>query len=465
MQILSLEFACFLCTVFFAYWLISNEKRKYVLLLVNLVFYSFFGIKQLFILFLTVAISFLGSILISKYKERKKIVFTITIILLTCILLSKYQIFKALFYIDSINKHYVDIVSVVGLSFYSLEAISYVVDTYKEKVNVCNFIDYCNYISFFPCITSGPINRYNEFAYELNKNKVFDYNKETYALKLIAIGLFKKTVIADCLAGYTDTFFSNVYIFKGPILLVIMFMYSIQIYMDFSGYSDIAVGIAKLFDIEIVNNFNAPYFSKNIKEFWSKWHISLTSWLRDYIYIPLGGNRCSRLRHYFNILVTYIVSGFWHGANLTYLVWGILHALAQILCDINRRKETMSNGRFNNISKTLSLLLFLTIAWVFFRSDSITDALYIINPINICSSFSMQYALAELNISKLNVLKLLLCILVIYYIDFMKTKNIDTIESISKKQVCKRWIVYIVLCLMIVYLSEKGSSEFIYYKF
>lgn len=223
----------------------------------------------------------------------------------------------------------------VGISFYTFQVISYIIDVYKKNIKAeSNFGIYATFVSFFPQLVAGPIERTSNLLPQIKKQHKFDEELALSGAKLMLWGYFKKLVIADNVAQYVDLVYENLANYKGFDLLLATFFFTIQIYCDFSGYSDIAIGTARLFGINLTINFKSPYLSSSIKEFWSRWHISLSTWFRDYIYIPLGGNRCSKVKQIFNLLVTFLVSGLWHGANWTFVIWGGIHGLAQVIENI-----------------------------------------------------------------------------------------------------------------------------------
>lgn len=247
----------------------------------------------------------------------------------------------------------------VGISFYTFQTLSYVIDVYKGKVEPeKSFLTYATFVSFFPQLVAGPIERASNLLPQIkNMESIrFDYDKATYGVKLITWGLFKKLVIADVLAVYVDKVYDAPTSFTGFALLLAMFFFTIQIYCDFSGYSDMAVGSAKLIGIDLMTNFKSPYFSQSIKEFWSRWHISLSTWFKDYFYIPLGGNRCSNVRHCINLLLTFLLSGLWHGANITFVIGGEIHGL--ILVAESQLSKVLTIGEFRGSNILKMFLLF-----------------------------------------------------------------------------------------------------------
>ena len=333
MQLTSIKYFCFVTVVFLLYWKLPHKQRIFWLLLADYVFYI--SIKPVYAVLLALItwISYTGGHLIDQAEgeEKKKSMLTIFIIL--CILplfIFKYLgffagIFNSLFALihaenGSLTVH---LIAPVGISFYTFEAISYLADIKQGKIQAENdLLIYAAYLSFFPQLLAGPISRASDLIPQFRAERDFDYIKAAYGLKQIAWGYFKKIAIADTLAIYTSPVFNEPKLFPGSSLLLASLFYTIQIYADFSGYSDIAIGTAKLFGISLMDNFRSPYFSQSIKEFWNRWHISLSTWFRDYIYIPCGGNRVGKPRHIFNLMLTFLVSGLWHGAAWNFVFWG-----------------------------------------------------------------------------------------------------------------------------------------------
>ena len=264
----------------------------------------------------------------------------------------------------------------VGISFYTFQTLSYVIDIYRGQVEPeRHFGIYATFISFFPQLVAGPIERTSNLLPQIKAEHVFNYNQATYGLKLMTWGFFKKLCIADNISMCVDKAFNDVYAFKGFAFVLAAFLFTIQIYCDFSGYSDIARGTAKIFGIDLMENFKSPYFSASIKEFWSRWHISLSTWFRDYVYIPLGGNRVNKVRHYMNVMITFIISGLWHGSNWTFIIWGAVHGFAQIIENaFFRRKEYRG---FEAAFRVLLTFMFCMFAWIFFRVQNFTEAIYV----------------------------------------------------------------------------------------
>ena len=261
----------------------------------------------------------------------------------------------------------------VGISFFTFQAVGYMLDVYHGRIKAeKNFVDYVLFVSFFPQIASGPISKADELLPQIKKERTFNYNQAVSGLRYLLWGMFLKVALADRAGIYVDTVFSEYTNFSGFGCFIGSLLYSIQIYADFSGYSLMAVGIGKVLGFDLINNFKRPYFSVSITDFWRRWHISLSRWLKDYVYIPMGGSRCSKLRNYWNIFVTFLVSGIWHGANWTFIVWGILHGVCQII-----EKEFGWNKKdykgLARLGRIVLTFLIVTIAWTIFRSPSIGE--------------------------------------------------------------------------------------------
>lgn len=381
------------------------------------------------------------------------------------------NIFISVFNNNSILK---DIILPVGISFYTLEAISYLIDVYKGKIEPeRNFVYYACYLCFFPTISSGPIEKAKNIIDQIKNPVDFNYEKTTYGLKLFALGLFKKMVLADTIAAHIDQVFANVSHYYGFASILAAALYGIQIYADFSGYSDMAVGVAKMLGIDIIDNFNAPYFSTTIKEFWSKWHISLSSWLKEYIYIPLGGNRCSKFRNYLNLLLTFLISGLWHGGTLNYLIWGLIHGLLQVFENMFGIKPVDKKYSLKWFVRCGILYTVICIAWLFFRCSNISDVLNILNIKHLIEmgtfadiTFYFKVGMRRLDIDIFTIGLLFIMLSITIICDYEKSKGEDIINKISNMKTVYRWGIYVALCLIIIFLSKGNvTTSFIYMGF
>ena len=353
----------------------------------------------------------------------------------------------------------------VGISFYTFQTLSYVIDVYKGNVKAeKHFGIYATFISFFPQLVAGPIERTNNLLPQIKAKHEFNYDQATYGLKLMAWGFFKKLVIADNLAIYSDKVFNNVYDFKGFALILAAFFFTIQIYCDFSGYSDIARGTAKLFGIELMENFKCPYFSSSIREFWSRWHISLSTWFRDYVYIPLGGNRVGKVRHYFNLMITFMISGLWHGANWTFVIWGGLHGLAQIFENVFTRKpKNYQPHGLERVLKVLMTFTFCMFAWVFFRAQNLNEAIYVFGNMFRGMGDLKSYLLEGINVIAIGKRRIIVIMLLFIY-EFFSLKE-DVGKRIEKRTNIIQFAYLFLLSFMILAVGYVGQSAFVYFQF
>jgi alginate O-acetyltransferase complex protein AlgI len=367
------------------------------------------------------------------------------------------------------NVSSMNIILPVGISFYTFHGLSYVIDLYKDRFKPeRNFVDYSVFVSFFPLLVAGPIERATHLLPQIIKKREFNYAKAVDGLRQIIWGLFKKIVIADNCAEYANIIFNNSTEYSGSTLLLGALFFTFQIYGDFSGYSDIALGTARLFGIELLRNFAFPYFSRDIAEFWRRWHISLSSWFKDYLYIPLGGSKGGILMKVRNTFIIFIVSGFWHGANWTFILWGALNALyilPSIFLNSNRNNiEIVAKGKylpsikdFFSIIATFSLTV---LAWIFFRASNVSHAFEYITNIFSNSLFTIPYFQG---IEKTNSLNLLIVIFIL--IEWVGRENQYAIENLGIKwRKPFRWLFYYTLIILIIQFAGK-EQQFIYFQF
>lgn len=380
LNLTSTEFIFLLPIAVLVYYLIPNRLRQYYLLIINLLFYASFGYRYIPVIIIEALIAWVFTTR-PRFKGSKALL-ALSITILVVFLLS----FK-------LGDHITEsIVAPLGISFYTLQAISYIVDVYREEFEPeKNLIKMITYLSFFPTITSGPIYRYKDFSNEHNRNIEGlrpEYDRIVNGIIYMVYGYFLKLVISSRAAIAVDMVFANhrTANYGWVVLAIVACLYSIQIFTDFAGYSAIVIGIAQILGYKIPENFSVPYMSMSIKEFWGRWHISLSSWLKDYIYIPLGGNRKGRFRKYLNIMITFIISGLWHGVNsLHFLVWGCIHGIYQVVGDItgNFIENNVENigiirdSSFHHMLKRAFTFFFVTIAWIFFRTGTKDALIYI----------------------------------------------------------------------------------------
>ena len=392
----SVDFAIFLPIVLILYWYVTNNNLKMQNLLIVAASYFFYGWWDWrflsLILFSTLVDYLVGKRLLKENIQlKRKIILWISIIVnLGFLGFFKYYNFfldnfisAFTFFGTEIRANSLDVILPVGISFYTFQTLSYSIDVYNRKLQpTTDFIAFSAFVSFFPQLVAGPIERATQLLPQFYKKRVFDYSKAVDGMRQILWGLFKKIVIADNCAEYANLIFNNSEDLSGSTLVMGALFFTFQIYCDFSGYSDIAIGTSRLFGFELMRNFNFPYFSRDIAEFWRRWHISLSTWFRDYLYIPLGGSRGGTWMKIRNIFVIFIVSGFWHGANWTFIAWGALNALyflPLLLTNRNRRNlETVAQGKvFPSLKEFFMMLLTFSLtvfAWIFFRANSIGHA-------------------------------------------------------------------------------------------
>lgn len=475
----SFAFAIFLPIVFILYWALPHRFRWALILVASYYFYMSWNAKYVFLILFTTFISYLAARLIEKAPEKKTkkwILAGTAIACLGVLFFFKYFNFLSQSVIDFLNLFSIKLSPLtlllmlpVGISFYTFQTLSYVIDVYRGDVPAeRHFGKYAAFISFFPQLVAGPIERTSNLLPQIKKEHKFDYAQASYGLKLMAFGFFKKVAVADTLSSYVSAVYDTPHHYSGFALVIATVFFAIQIYCDFSGYSDIAVGTAKLMGIELMTNFKSPYFSQSIKEFWSRWHISLSTWFRDYVYIPLGGNRVGKFRHNLNLVITFLVSGLWHGANWTFVVWGGVHGVAQVLENIFIPKKHRSSKGIVRIIRVVFVFLFCCFAWIFFVSNTIGDAFYVIS--NLFSGITapityLSRGLDALSLGTTDLFSIGVSVLILLIFDGLSVKR-DVITKVSSYKLVTRWIIYSLFVLWTVLnLPVANAAEFIYFQF
>lgn len=483
----SLDFAIFLPIVFILYWFVTNKSLKLQNLLIvgaSYLFYGWWDWRFLtLILFSTVVDYFVGVSLKKQENQTRRKILLLTSIFVNLGFLGFFKYYN--FFIDNftdafsffgteINANSLDIILPVGISFYTFQTLSYSIDVYRKKLEPTkDFIAFTAFVSFFPQLVAGPIERATHLLPQFYAKRKFEYSKAVDGLRQILWGLFKKIVIADNCAEFANNIFNNSADYSGSTLFMGAILFTFQIYGDFSGYSDIAIGTSRLFGFDLKKNFAFPYFSRDIGEFWRRWHISLSTWFRDYVYIPLGGSRGNIWVKIRNTFIIFLVSGFWHGANWTFIVWGALNALyflPLLLTNNNRRHlDVVAQGKYLPSLKELSLMLLtfgLTVfAWIFFRADSMEHAFSYISTLFSSSLFSMPYIIeAESGLQILPKTTLLL-VSIFVLIEWLGRDSEYAIEKIATKIVRPiRHVFYYAILTAIIWFG--GSvQEFIYFQF
>ena len=480
----SIQFALFLPIVFLLYWFVFDRfigKSKNQLRLQNAfvvvasyVFYGWWDWRFLLLIAFTSFCSWGSGLLIEKAETKKKarVWMWLNIVLnLGILALFKYYDFfvtefAQLFHVAS-DRLLLKVILPVGISFYTFQALSYSIDVCRGKMKPTkDIVAFFAFISFFPQLVAGPIERATNLLPQFLKKREFDYDTAVDGMRQILWGLFKKVVVADNCAILVDKVFSTYTEQTGSTLLLAAVFFTFQIYSDFSGYSDIAIGTAKLFGIKLMRNFNVPYFSRDIAEFWRRWHISLTTWFRDYVYIPLGGSRVSKAKVIRNTFIIFLVSGFWHGANWTFIAWGAYHAVLflPLILTGNNRKYTnqIAEGRFlptwKEAGQLLLTFVLVMVGWIIFRSESIAMAWEYFCGIG-------RNGGLVLPIKKTQVLYPLLYILVMIVVEWLQKEKQHGLEmKNTKKYLWLRVITYYILSLFVVgYLG--AEQTFIYFQF
>jgi alginate O-acetyltransferase complex protein AlgI len=481
----SLNFAIFLPIVFILYWFTTkgNLRLQNILLLVSsYFFYACWDWRFMFLLIFSTLLDYFTGIKIHEATTQKKKAFWLwlsIVINLGFLGVFKYYNFFAASFADALsilgfkaNLGSLQVILPIGISFYTFHGLSYVIDIYKNRIAPeRNFVDYSVFVSFFPLLVAGPIERATHLLPQILKKREFDYSKAVDGLRQILWGLFKKIVIADNCAVYANAIFNNSADYSGSTLVIGALFFTFQIYCDFSGYSDIALGTARLFGIDLLRNFAFPYFSRDVAEFWRRWHISLSSWFKDYLYIPLGGSKGGVWVKIRNTFIIFIVSGFWHGANWTFIVWGLLNALyimPSIVFNTNRNNlDIVAKGKYLptlkdlfSIGITFSLTVF---AWIFFRAENLRHAMRYISQIFSSSLFSVPKILFSSPTIRPNFLFILLIIFI--FIEWIGREQKYAIEKLGFKfPRIIRWSLYYIMILVISYYAG-SEQQFIYFQF
>ena len=476
----SIDFAIFLPIVFILYWFVTNTNLKLQNILIVAASYFFYGWWDWrflsLILFSTILDYTVGLKLKTENNPTKrKILLWISIIVnLGFLGFFKYYNFfldnfitAFSFFGTEIKANSLNIILPVGISFYTFQTMSYTIDVYKRKLEPTqNFIEFAAFVSFFPQLVAGPIERATNLLPQFYKKRTFDYSKAVDGMRQILWGLFKKIVIADNCAGFANEIFNNSADMNGSTLVLGALFFTFQIYGDFSGYSDIAIGTAMLFGFDLMRNFAFPYFSRDIAEFWRRWHISLSTWFRDYLYIPLGGSRGSTWMNVRNTFIIFIVSGFWHGANWTFIAWGALNAiyfLPLLLTKSNRNHfDIVARGKSLPTLKEFALIImtfcFTVFAWIFFRAESIRHALNYINGILNPSIFETP---SVLSVKILIVILFIIVFILLEWINREKEHALQLSDNISKTY---RYLIYLSIITCIIFFRG-NSQDFIYFQF
>jgi alginate O-acetyltransferase complex protein AlgI len=483
----SIEFLLFFPIVTFVFFLLRHPHRWWWLLIASCYFYMAFKPAYILILGFTIVIDYFAGILIEKAHDRQRKWYLIMSLIANIGVLAVFKYYNFFNFVwhqqTGISLKKLEMLLPIGLSFHTFQAMSYTIEVYRGNQKAeRNFGIYALYVMFYPQLVAGPIERPQNILHQFYIPQTFDYERVKSGLLLMAWGFFKKVVIADRLAQFVDTVYDMPTQFVGFPLLVATFFFTFQIYCDFSGYSDIALGSAQVMGFQLMKNFDRPYFSKSISEFWRRWHISLSTWFRDYLYIPLGGNRKGKIRNYFNLFFVFAISGLWHGANWNYIIWGALHGFYLIFAILTASFRQSAIGfiglnRFPTllkISQIITTFCLVSFAWIFFRADYFDQSwkYHIVNNL-----FTNLPSFSDLtNPSYLNQYLFLgkgakeffIAIGLIFFMEIVhyQQRNQSIRQIISSKSLSVRWLIYIAFAFSFLLLGVfDNPPQFIYFQF
>ena len=481
----SIAFLVFFPTVALLYFLLPKKLTWIWLLLASYFFYMYWNWKLVFLILFTTLVSYFSSL--GMEKSNKK---SIRALLLAAALVSslgvlgffKYQGFFA----DTLNgvsalfgggklMSSLDLILPVGISFYTFQTLSYVIDVYRGKIAAeRHFGYYALFVSFFPQLVAGPIERPENLLPQLKEKHKFDPARTFSGLSKMAVGFFKKIAVADVVAGYVNAVYNNADGATGPLVIISTVLFAVQIYCDFSGYTDIAIGCARIMGIDLMKNFDRPYGARDIRDFWKKWHISLTSWFTDYLYIPLGGSRRGRARRMLNIMIVFLVSGLWHGARWTFVIWGGIHGLYQIIGHLTKapREKIYSLLHIKTDSKLFAAwqrictFVLVCFAWIFFRANSFSDLGKLLTSLGRGWGFSeIGASLSAIGFTASAALFIALAVAVMSRLDVLTQKDAEVIETPKTGYAVLATLVWAVAAAWLMLVSVGGTSSFVYFQF
>lgn len=464
----SLQYIFFLIGVIIFYYLLPNNiLRKYFLLIISLLFYSFWSEAFLLLLLFELGVSYFAGL--SYYRSKEKNSKTIPLFIFVLVLLLPLLVFKYLNFIISTiidvgaifgfqqSFSSLNIIVPIGVSFYTFMAISYVVDVYKERIPIeKDFLDYSLYLCFFPQIASGPISRASLVLPQFKSKKGLSYDNLMGGTRLIIWGLFLKVVVGDRAGIYVDTVFRNYENSTGSSLILATFLYTIQIYCDFAGYSTIAIGSAKALGYDLMNNFNRPYFAVSISDFWRRWHISLSTWFRDYVYIPLGGSRCGSWKIYRNLFITFLISGLWHGAAYTFVLWGAYHGLLQIIERAIHWKSLLEKNKWMKPISILITFVLVAYGWLIFYAPDMSM---------VCSVTKNFFNIGEPYFHLTTIFYVIIGIIILFLFELKEEFFPKTQWLLTSKHMVIRYLSWVTLVMIIILCGAFGGGQFIYFKF
>lgn len=489
----SFEYLVFFPTVACLYFILPFRFRWIILLAASYYFYMAWKAEYIFLIIGSTLIDYFCSRKIGELSsKRTKLLYLYLSLLSNLSVLFLFKYFN--FFTTSVNVLFstfnwnasiplTQLILPMGISFYTFQTMSYTIDVYKGKLKPEKHLGvFALFVSFFPQLVAGPIERAENLLHQFRQKFSFDYTRITDGLKLIAWGMFKKVVIADRLAIMVDNVYSDPTAFTGIPLILATVFFSFQIYCDFSGYSDIAIGSAQVLGFRLMDNFNRPYFSKSIGEFWKRWHISLSTWFRDYLYIPLGGNRVVKWRWYYNLFITFLISGLWHGANWTFVLWGALHGVYLIMGIITKSYrikfvDKLGLNEYPLLHKNLnvfSTFILVSFAWIFFRANHLQDALHIVSHLFTHSMQQVQPIITNQDFAREKLLYLgvdkttfIISIGSIIFMEFVHViqRHNRIRQMLRHRPFLLRWSIYLTMIFSIIFFGIFNRAEFIYFQF
>ncbi len=476
----SFQFLIFFPLVTLVYFLIPQKVRYVWLLVASYYFYMCWNPTYVLLLLFSTGVTYAGALAIEKYEAKKTFLVLTIVANLSVLFLFKYFDFA----VDNINavlgwfakepiRPAFDVLLPVGISFYTFQALGYTIDVYRKDIYAeKNFLKYALFVSFFPQLVAGPIERSKNLLKQLNEHHMFSYERMRKGLLIMLWGYFLKLVIADRAAIFVNAVFADYVTYGGLYIVVAVLLFSAQIYCDFAGYSVIAMGAALVMGFRLMDNFNAPFFAKNTADFWKRWHISLSGWFRDYLYFPLGGSRKGELRKQLNLLFVLVVSGLWHGASWNYVLWGGVNGLFQV-GGFYLRKITgkIKTNFFVNTYRTCITFFIFSVSLLIFRAASVKDTFAMMGSVLRTDNWEIvaNGDLFRLGLNQWHFLFLLFAIAVLLFVDYLKYKGIHVFEIVETKNVFVRYAVYMFLLCMVVFFGVYGvdyeASQFIYFQF
>lgn len=472
----SFNFFVFFPLVTALYFMLPYKIRWLLLLLASCYFYMAFIPYYILILAGTIIIDYFAGILIENAKnKRDKKVFLIVSLFANIGILVVFKYFN--FFLGELENAmnligvdnpipYLSLVLPIGLSFHTFQAMSYTIEIYRGNFKAeRHFGIYALYVMFYPQLVAGPIERPQNILPQLHKKNDIEYGRIVSGLKLMLWGFLKKIVIADRLAVIVNFAYNSPQEYDGISLLLATYLFAFQIYCDFSGYSDIAIGAAKVMGYDLMENFRTPYVAQNVKEFWERWHISLSTWFRDYLYIPLGGNRVTKWRWYYNLLIVFLISGLWHGPNITFVIWGALHGCYLIVALIINRNIKKTAKRTNVLTSALKILLtfnLVAFAWIFFRAENLKEAQIIINKIFNVSMYHWDKIKIMSDVKSISIIITFLLLAIFISVDGFMDKLVKSREITTKP---KSLLIFSVIFIVILIFGFFGKTDFIYFQF